>query len=89
MLNFFSLRYHCRRRCWLYPLLSITFALVSILTIPQMGRAGDWLDLIFRGIQIVQLSNLSDQQEVELGQQINQQLVGNEVRLYRNRDVNQ
>ena len=89
MLHFFSLLYRCRRRRWLSPLLAATFAWGSILTIPQIGRAGDWLDLIFQAIQVVQLSNLSDQQEVELGQQIDQQLVGNEIRLYRNREINQ
>jgi beta-barrel assembly-enhancing protease len=39
------------------------------------------LDLIFQGIQVIQLSNLSDQQEVALGERINQQLLAKEFHL--------
>jgi predicted Zn-dependent protease len=44
-------------------------------------------ELIFRGIQIIQLSNLSTRQEVALGKQINEQLTTKEVRIYRDRDA--
>lgn len=37
---------------------------------------------------MIQLSNISDRQEVQIGSQINQQLVRREVRLYRNPQIN-
>ncbi|MFM1843443.1 MAG: hypothetical protein RLZZ490_2186 [Cyanobacteriota bacterium] len=40
---------------------------------PAMAQS--WLNLLFQGIQVIQLSNLSDAQEVRLGQQVNQQLI--------------
>jgi predicted Zn-dependent protease len=40
---------------------------------PPMAQS--WLNLLFQGIQVIQLSNLSDAQEVRLGQQVNQQLI--------------
>jgi predicted Zn-dependent protease len=43
---------------------------------------------LFQGAQILQLSNLSDRQEVELGKQINEQLSNGEVRYYRNAEIN-
>jgi len=45
-----------------------------------------WLDLLIRGAQVIQLYNISD--EVQLGKQINQQLLGSKFQLYRNPDVN-
>jgi predicted Zn-dependent protease len=54
----------------------------------QVARAIPWFDLIFQGIQVVQLSNISDRQEVQIGKQINQQLVSREIRVYRNPEIN-
>lgn len=76
-----------RSRRWIYPLISATLALFLVVGQPLAGQAISWGDLILRGIQVIQLSNLSDRQEVELGQQINQELVSRQVRLYRNPDV--
>ncbi len=45
-------------------------------------------DLIFQGIQIIQLSNISDEQEVQLGRQMDQAVMGREFRVYRNQDIN-
>ncbi|MDJ0706226.1 MAG: M48 family metallopeptidase [Leptolyngbyaceae cyanobacterium MO_188.B28] len=91
MFTVFSSRHPDRhRRRWLSSLLlSATFVGGTLLATPQIGWAGDLLDLIFQAIQVVQLSNLSDRQEGELGRQINQQLVGGEIRLYRNQQINQ
>jgi predicted Zn-dependent protease len=55
---------------------------------PQVSQARSWLDLILNGIQVIQLSNISARQEVQIGQQINQQLVSREIRLYRNSTIN-
>ncbi|NEP15732.1 MAG: M48 family metalloprotease [Leptolyngbya sp. SIO4C1] len=59
------------------------------LAVPQPSQAG-LLDLIFNGIQVIQISNMSDEQERNLGRQINDQLVRRgEFRLYNNQQVNQ
>lgn len=81
--SFFSRRY---RRFLLYPLLSFVLALSVVVVTPQISQAGIF-DIILQGIQIVQLSNISDHQEVQLGKQINAELVGSQVRLYRNSDI--
>lgn len=77
-----------RHRRLLYPFVSAILALSLIVGTPQVSQAIPWLDIIFRGVQIIQLSNISDRQEVEIGQQINQKLVRNQIRLYRNSSVN-
>lgn len=41
-------------------------------------------DLIFQGIQVIQLSNINDQQEVQIGQQMDQSLVRREFRIVQN-----
>ncbi|MBE9127536.1 MULTISPECIES: M48 family metallopeptidase [unclassified Coleofasciculus] len=76
------------RRRLLYPFVSVALALSLIVGTPQVSQAISWFDLIFQGVQIIQLSNISDRQEVEIGGQINKQLVGNQFQLYRNSDIN-
>jgi predicted Zn-dependent protease len=88
MLNLFSFLSHRYQRRWLYPLLSVVIALSLVLGSPQVTQARPWFDLIFRGVQILQLSNISARQEIQIGQQINQQLVGSEIQLYRNSEIN-
>lgn len=79
---------HRSVRRGLYGLLSLVVALFICVGTPQPSHARSWLDLILRGVQIIQLSNVSDRQEVQIGQGINQQLVSREVRLYRNAAIN-
>ncbi len=50
-------------------------------------QAIDLLQILPQLIQVVQISSLSDQQEVGLGQQMNQELLNSEFRLYRNSAV--
>jgi predicted Zn-dependent protease len=88
MLNLFSFFLRRYRRRFLYPLLSLVLTLSIIVGSSQVARAIPWFDLIFQGIQVVQLSNISDRQEVQFGKQINQQLVSREIRLYRNPEIN-
>ena len=73
---------------WLAGVGVIGFGLSSILGGLPAQADVDILDLIFQGIRIVQISNLSDQQEVELGQQVNQQIL-QEVRLYNHAGITQ
>jgi len=88
MANPFSFWSHRHRRRLLYPFMSAILAFSLIVGTPQVSQAIPWLDLIFRGVQIIQLSNISDRQEVEIGEQINQKLVRNQIQLYRNSSVN-
>ncbi len=88
MLNFSSLFYGSRRR-WLYGLFSIIIAFSIGLTNVKPVRAISWFELLIRGAQILQLSNISDRQEVELGKQINQELIkSGQAKIYRNRSLN-
>lgn len=77
-----------RSRRWFYPLVSIAVALGICANSLQPVQAISVFDLLRQGVQVIQLSNISDRQEVEIGRQINQQLVSSEVKLYRNREVN-
>jgi beta-barrel assembly-enhancing protease len=79
--------YHLWRRRWFYPLISVVVAVSLCLSTPLPGRAIDLLPLLFRGAQILQLSNISDRQEVELGAQMNQEL-RREIKLNRNPEIN-
>ncbi len=75
------------RRRWLYPLLSVVMAISLVLGVPQASRAISWLDLIFQGVQYIQLSSMSDDQEMQIGKQINDQLVSSEIRIYNNPEI--
>ncbi|MGL5510565.1 MAG: M48 family metallopeptidase, partial [Microcoleaceae cyanobacterium] len=76
-----------KRHRWFYPALSVLIASGISLT-AQPSLALPWGELIFRGIQVIQLSTLSDKQEVNLGKEINQELISTEVKLYRNETLN-
>ena len=84
LLSFFFRRFRHR---WIYPLLSFLVAFGLILS-PHPSQAVPWFDLIRQGVQVIQLSNVSDKEEVQLGRQINDQMVGREFQLYRNKSVN-
>ncbi len=79
-----------RRRCS-YLIASSAAALSISVAPPPPAQALPWFDLLFRGIQIIQLSNVSDKQEVQIGRQINQQLQKGQggVRFYQNSAVNE
>ncbi|MEB3310748.1 MAG: M48 family metallopeptidase [Snowella sp.] len=74
---------------------SISLILTAILSfsfmvgIAQPSYGQSWLPFLFQGIQVLQLSNLSNAQEVRLGQQINRQLIQQgQFRPSRNRNLN-
>jgi beta-barrel assembly-enhancing protease len=78
---------------FLYGLLSVSVALGLFIGNPQPSHSIDLLRIIERGLQvlpeILQFSTISDAQEVQLGQQINQQLVSSgKVKILRNGRVN-
>lgn len=64
-----------------YGLMAMVLAVGIGLATPTPSQAG-LLDLIFHGIRYVQLSNLSERDEVNLGRQIDQQLKARGVRIY-------
>lgn len=85
----FFANHHIWRRRWFYPLISVVVALSVCLTTPLPGQAFDIRSLLFRGVQIIQMSNISDSQEVELGRQMNQQLQSSSnIRFSRNTEIN-
>ena len=88
MLNPFSSLSRHYRRLLVYPLLSVFTTVTLVVATPQVSQAIPFFELLLRGIQIIQLSNISDNQEVQLGKQINQQLVSQEIKLYRNEEIN-
>ncbi|AGF51888.1 slr1971 [Synechocystis sp. PCC 6803] len=55
-------------------ILTVVLTATVTVAIASPVRAQSWMNLLLQGLQVIQLSNLSDQQEVRLGQQINQQL---------------
>ena len=82
----FSFRYYRRLLYGLVTfILSVGIALANI----QPSYGFSWLDLMLRGIQIVQISNMSDTQEVALGKEINQELIrSGRARVSRDRSIN-
>ena len=83
MFKSFSFIHRRSSRPWFYPLISITVAFSIWISSAPATQAISWRDLIFRGIQVIQLTTLSNQQEVALGRQINEQLT-KEIKLLRN-----
>lgn len=78
------------RRYQKFFLAAMLTSLMAINLTPGPASAFDWTDLLRvvpSVIQIVQLSNISDNDEVEFGRQINQQVLS-EVRVSRDRSAN-
>ena len=71
-----------------YSLISFLVAVVIGIGMQQRTLALSIFDLLFQGIQIIQLSNISDQQEVSIAQDINQQIVGDQVEILRDTAIN-
>jgi beta-barrel assembly-enhancing protease len=73
----------------LYSLITFFLAInISLFNI-QPSYAFSWLELMIRGIQVVQISNMSDNQELELGRSINQRLISSgQAKIYRNQSIN-
>jgi beta-barrel assembly-enhancing protease len=60
----------------------------SILFTPQPGQAFTLLDLLRRGLPIIQTLSINDQQEVALGIQTNQQ-IARQIKISQNRELTQ
>ncbi|MEM1311157.1 MAG: M48 family metallopeptidase [Cyanobacteria bacterium P01_D01_bin.71] len=71
---------------WMYGAMALVVAAGLVVATPQPSKADlNLFELIFNGIQYIQLSNLNDDQEVDLGRQTDQALRRQGVRIY-NRD---
>ncbi|MGG6237749.1 M48 family metallopeptidase [Nodosilinea sp. AN01ver1] len=82
------LKKHSFLRRGLYGLMATLMAITIGLATPTPSHAG-LFDLIFQGIRYVQLGNMSEQDEVNLGTQIDRQLKAQGVRIYnRNSSIN-
>ena len=84
----FYLNFRSLRKRFFYPLISVVVALSLCFTTPLAAQGFSIWDILFQGAQIIQLSNISDKQEIQLGRQINQQLLRSDVKLYSNSQVN-
>ena len=68
---------------WMYGTISLVVATGLVVMTPQPSKADlNIFDLIFNGIQYIQLSNLSNNQEVDLGRQTDRALQRQGVRIY-------
>jgi predicted Zn-dependent protease len=62
------------QRRWLYSLISVLMLGTIVVTQPQVSQAAEWWQILLQGAQYVQLANMSDAQEISLGQQISGQV---------------
>ncbi|MGK7954294.1 MAG: M48 family metallopeptidase [Crocosphaera sp.] len=69
-----KLKHPCSRPL-IYGLLATVISSTIIISSPKPSYSQSWLDWLYQGVQVIQLSNLSDSQEVKYGRQINQELI--------------
>lgn len=82
MLNYLN---KIKHRHFSYPLLSLLMTFGIVTGSPEASLAIPWLELLLRGAQVVQLYSISDEEEIQLGKQINQQLISSgQIQLYSN-----
>ncbi len=75
-------------RRWIYPIISAMMAIALVVSSSYPSEAFNFRRLIGPGLEVIQLTTMSDSQEVALGQQINQQILSSQFRLYRNAQIN-
>jgi beta-barrel assembly-enhancing protease len=69
-------------------LLGVSSVVAGLVLMPQPGQAVSLFELIIRGAQIIQVSNISDAQEMAIGAQTNQKIVS-QMRMNTNPELNQ
>jgi predicted Zn-dependent protease len=72
---------------WLYLLTATVMAAVVMVGTPRAGQAASWVELLLRGAQIIQISNISEQQEMQLGAATNQQIL-EQMKVHPSREAN-
>lgn len=87
MFNLLDFRNKISRRI-AYGLTSLTMVVSIHVVTAQPSQAG-WVDLLIHGVRVYQLSNMTDSQEVDLGNGINNQLVSSgQIDLFEGQAVN-
>ncbi len=72
-----------------YQIFALIMALSILLVNVTASFAFSWEELLLKGLQVIELSTISPQKEIQLGQQIQQQLINNgDVILIKNRRLN-
>ena len=85
---FFSYSYRSYRRL-LYGVITCLLSIIISLHNIQPSYGASWLELLIQGVQVVQISNMSDAKELQLGKDINQELVkSGRAKAYRNTAIN-
>ena len=78
--------HHFRRLRYGIIALAATVSIGLFHVQPSYGVS--WIELMIRGIQVVQISNMSDAQEVELGKAINRELISSgQAKIYGDRSI--
>ncbi|HEY9835978.1 MAG TPA: M48 family metalloprotease, partial [Vampirovibrionales bacterium] len=88
MFNPYAWISHRVNRRWIYPLISAILAIALVVSSSYPSSAFNPRRLIGPGLEVLQLSTMSDAQEVALGQQINQQILSSQFRRYGNTQIN-
>ncbi|MCT7959796.1 M48 family metallopeptidase [Laspinema sp. D1] len=88
MFNPYNWMFHRVHRRWIYPLISAIMAIALVVSSSYPSSAFSARRLIGPGLEVLQLSTMSDAQEVALGQQINQQILSSQFRRYGNTQIN-
>ncbi|MCT7956959.1 M48 family metallopeptidase [Laspinema palackyanum] len=88
MFNPYAWMFHRVHRRWIYPLISGIMAIALVVSSSYPSSAFSARRLIGPGLEVLQLSTMSDAQEVALGQQINQQILSSQFRRYGNTQIN-
>jgi beta-barrel assembly-enhancing protease len=63
-----------RTRRWVYGLVSLSLVLVISFGPTTIARAIDWAEIIKRGGELIQLTNISEAQEADIGKQLNERI---------------
>ncbi|WP_309743077.1 M48 family metallopeptidase [Chamaesiphon sp. OTE_20_metabat_361] len=82
-----SLRLWLRRQ-WLYPWIGALTVAIVIGGQPLVARSADLIQFLAPLVQYVQLSNVSDAQEISLGADTNRALLNDKVKIYQNSAAN-
>jgi predicted Zn-dependent protease len=89
MSNPYSLLSRKFYRRLIYPATALFVALGLVVGSGHPSTALNWRDLIVPGIQVIQITTMSDEQEVNLGKQMNEQLLSSgQFKRYQNKQVN-
>ncbi|MBE9029178.1 M48 family metalloprotease [filamentous cyanobacterium LEGE 11480] len=75
-----------RTRRWVYGLISLSIMLGITLGQMPVARAINWAEIIQRGIQLIQVSTISDNQEADIGKQLNDR-IAKDMKLDRTSDL--